>query len=152
MRNYLIDSILVCLMIAGTVLFVPQADAGSGQIAITLNPVSGNMIEVDVANAQDLAAFEVEVSFNKTDFGFAGIDKGALLQQSFRNYNQLGPKFGKHGNGILFGFYSTGTQRGIDGNGQLALIKFSGDPKSLTIRKITATDSSGTVLNTQWKR
>lgn len=149
MRSKIHSNVYMCLMIFGAIMFAPYAFAAPGEFIIALNPVSDNTIEVYVVNARDLGAFEVEVSFDKAKFECTGVEKGTLLQESMRQFNLLGPKIVKDVNGVSFGFFSLGKQKGIDGNGQLALIKYSGDPTSVTIRKITATDSKGDILNSK---
>lgn len=106
---------------------------------------SGNMINIYVEDAEDLAGFEIELSYDKNHFQVKGIQAGSLLQNSQRTFYLLGPKIDPSGK-VAFGFFSIGNAEGLKGKGVLASIGYTGDPSSLRILKITATDSNGNIL------
>jgi hypothetical protein len=106
---------------------------------------SGNTVNIYVENAKDLGAFEIELGFDKNRVEVISIRKGKLLMSSQRVFSQLGPKINPAGK-VIFGFFSFGNTKGVNGRGVLASIKYSGNPSSLKILKVKSTDSKGNVL------
>lgn len=106
---------------------------------------SGNTVNIYVENAKDLGAFEIELGFDKNRVEVISVRNGELLLSSQRVFSQLGPKIDPAGK-VIFGFFSFGNTKGVNGSGVLASIKYSGDPSSLKILKIKSTDSNGNIL------
>jgi hypothetical protein len=135
MRN---RSVMV-FFIALSVLILTST-ASAEQVSFSLVQEADQVI-VFVKNARDLGAFEIELS---SDQGFIvdRIQKGNLLDTTFRTFSLVGPKVDPAGK-LKFGFFSTGYDEGVNGGGALAEIKIKSDPSSIKITNIKATDSRG---------
>ena len=106
---------------------------------------SGNTIDIYFSNAQDLGAFEIELTFPANQFKVIDIQEGELLNNSQRTFSWLGPKFDPEGT-VTFGFFSLGNAEGIHGGGVLAIIEYEGDLSLIAIKSIKATDTKGNII------
>lgn len=128
-----------------SILFMTYPVFAAAVPEIKITQESGNTLGIYVEDAQDLAGFEIELSYDKNHFQVKSIQAGSLLQNSQRTFNLLGPKIDPSGK-VAFGFFSIGNVEGVRGNGVLVSIGYGGDPSSLKIQKVQATDSNGNIL------
>jgi len=135
MKTRFITALFFCILVIA--LSVP---ASAGDCQISLKEEYGQAV-IHVNNAQDLGAFELELSFDPKALTVNGIEKGVLMEESKRQFSQMGPKIDS--GTLKFGFFSFGSDPGITGNGVLCRIISKGDSESLKIKKLVATDSKG---------
>lgn len=128
-----------------SILFMTYPVFAAAVPEIKITQESGNTLGIYVEDAQDLAGFEIELSYDKNHFQVKSIQAGGLLQNSRRTFYLLGPKIDPSGK-VVFGFFSIGNAEGLKGKGVLASIGYTGDPSSLKIQKVQATDSNGNNL------
>jgi hypothetical protein len=126
--------------VALSVLILGSA-ASAERVSFSLVQEADQVI-VYVENARDLGAFEIELASDQGAFIVGQVQKGYLLDTSFRTFSLVGPKVDPAGK-FKFGFFSLGYDEGVSGEGVLAEIKIKGDPSSIKITKIKATDSRG---------
>ncbi|MCK4789071.1 MAG: hypothetical protein KAV87_35345 [Desulfobacteraceae bacterium] len=135
------------IVFLGVMFIMPIAyPAFSGETpSVEMLQGSGNTIDIYYKNAEDLGAFEIELTFPANEFKVIDIQEGELLKSSQRTFSWLGPKFDPEGK-VTFGFFSLGNTEGIYGNGVLAIIEYEGDLSLIAIKSIKATDTKGNVI------
>lgn len=139
MRN---RSIMVFFIVLSVLILASAASAE--QVSFSLVQEADQVI-VYVENARDLGAFEIELASDQGAFIVDRIQKGDLLDATLRTFSLVGPKVDPAGK-LKFGFFSIGYDEGVNGEGVLAEIKIKGDPSSIKITRIKATDSRGKKL------
>ncbi len=82
-------------------------------------------VALEVANADNLAAFETVLRFDPTHLRVESVSLTDFLSQTGRNVNAVEPSIDVENGSIAFGAFSMGSQSGVSGSGTIALIRMT---------------------------
>ena len=124
---------------------VPGAPSSSPSIRLSLVRSKTDLLELRVEGARELGGFDLHLSA-AIPMTVMSVQSGNLLTGSGNTSVALGPLYADLQKEVIFGAYSYGANKGVNGAGTLALVQFSDRIPDITIKALNCVDLYGNTV------